>query len=91
MFTSDLEIARFESAGVQTASGIKGQVKETAKEELGNQPKKKRGLPREGIARCTFEDRILVSNLVLLRAWIEVEVPCFFNPLTTALQPREQT
>ncbi|WKA03081.1 hypothetical protein VitviT2T_021213 [Vitis vinifera] len=59
MFTSDLEIARFESAGVQTASGIKGQVKETAKEELGNQPKKKRGLPREGIARCTFEDRIL--------------------------------
>ena len=55
------------------------------------QPKKKRGLPREGIARCTFEDRILVSNLVLLHAWIEVEVPCFFNPLTTALQPHEQT
>ncbi|CBI17233.3 unnamed protein product, partial [Vitis vinifera] len=91
MFTSDLEIARFEGAAVQTASGIRGQVKKAAKEELGNQPKKKGGLPREGIARCTFEDRILMSDLVFLRAWTEVEVPCFFNPLTTALQPRDQT
>ncbi|RVW28268.1 Ribosome biogenesis protein BMS1-like [Vitis vinifera] len=78
-------------AAVQTASGIRGQVKKAAKEELGNQPKKKGGLPREGIARCTFEDRILMSDLVFLRAWTEVEVPCFFNPLTTALQPRDQT
>ena len=32
-----------------------------------------------------------MSDLVFLRAWTEVEVPCFFNPLTTALQPRDQT
>lgn len=41
--------------------------------------------------RCTFEDRILMSDLVFLRAWTKVEVPRFFNPLTTALQPRDQT
>ncbi|KAL6976243.1 Glycoside hydrolase 2 (Mannanase, beta-galactosidase) [Sarracenia purpurea var. burkii] len=91
MFTSDLEIARFEGAAIRTVSGIRGQVKKAAKEEIGNQPKKKGGHPKEGIARCTFEDRILMSDVVFLRAWTQVEVPCFYNPLTTALQPRDKT
>lgn len=91
MFTSDLEIARFEGAAVRTVSGIRGQVKKAAKEEIGNEPKKKGGQLREGIARCTFEDKILMSDIVFLRAWTQVEVPCFYNPLTTALQPRDQT
>ncbi|KAL7177029.1 hypothetical protein ACSBR2_030375 [Camellia fascicularis] len=91
MFTSDLEIARFEGAAIRTVSGIRGQVKKAAKEEIGNQPKRKGGNPKEGIARCTFEDRILMSDIVFLRAWTQVEVPHFYNPLTTALQPRDQT
>ncbi|PKI53789.1 hypothetical protein CRG98_025795 [Punica granatum] len=91
MFTSDLEIARFEGAAVRTVSGIRGQVKKAAKEEVGNQPKKKGGQLREGIARCTFEDKILMSDIVFLRAWTQVEVPRFYNPLTTALQPRSLT
>lgn len=32
-----------------------------------------------------------MSDIVFLRAWTQVEVPCFYNPLTTALQPRDQT
>ncbi|KAF3451015.1 hypothetical protein FNV43_RR07104 [Rhamnella rubrinervis] len=91
MFTSDLEIARFEGAAVRTVSGIRGQVKKAAKEEIGNQPKKKGGQPKEGIARCTFEDKIKMSDIVFLRAWTQVEIPQFYNPLTTALQPRDQT
>ncbi|XVE90901.1 hypothetical protein DITRI_Ditri20bG0113500 [Diplodiscus trichospermus] len=91
MFTSDLEVARFEGAAIRTVSGIRGQVKKAAKEEIGNQPKKKGGQPREGIARCTFEDRILMSDIVFLRAWTQVEVPQFYNPLTTSLQPRQKT
>uniref|UniRef100_A0A0A0K8M0 Ribosome biogenesis protein BMS1/TSR1 C-terminal domain-containing protein n=1 Tax=Cucumis sativus TaxID=3659 RepID=A0A0A0K8M0_CUCSA len=90
MFTSDLEIARFEGASVRTVSGIRGQVKKAAKEEIGNQPKKKGGPPKEGIARCTFEDKIRMSDIVFLRAWTKVEVPKFYNPLTTALQPRDR-
>ncbi|ONH90682.1 hypothetical protein PRUPE_8G069100 [Prunus persica] len=91
MFTSDLEIARFEGAAVRTVSGIRGQVKKAAKEEIGNQPKKMGGQPKEGIARCTFEDKIKMSDIVFLRAWTQVEVPQFYNPLTTSLQPRDKT
>ncbi|KAL8227115.1 hypothetical protein R6Q57_016947 [Mikania cordata] len=91
MFTSDLEVARFEGASIRTVSGIRGQVKKAGKIELGNKPKKKGGQPEEGIARCTFEDKILMSDIVFLRAWTQVDVPCFYNPLTTALQPRGET
>lgn len=45
----------------------------------------------EGIARCTFEDQIHMGDMVFLRAWTTVEVPQFYNPLTTALQPRDKT
>lgn len=45
----------------------------------------------EGIVRCTFEDKILMSDIAFLKAWTTVEVPKFYNPLTTALQPRDKT
>ncbi|KAL3655679.1 Glycoside hydrolase 2 (Mannanase, beta-galactosidase) [Castilleja foliolosa] len=91
MFTSDLEVARFEGAAMRTVSGIRGQVKKAAKEEIANKSKKKGGYAKEGIARCTFEDKIKKGDIIFLRAWSQVVVPKFYNPLTTALQPRDKT
>lgn len=51
----------------------------------------KTGQGAEGSIRCTFEDKILMSDIVFLRAWTRVEVPKFFNPVTTLLQARDAT
>lgn len=32
-----------------------------------------------------------MSDIVFLRAWTQVEVPKFYNPLTNALQPHDET
>jgi hypothetical protein len=46
----------------------------------------KAGHGKEGSVRCTFEDKILMSDIVFLRAWTSVDVPRFFNPVTSLLQ-----
>lgn len=72
MFNSSIEIAKFEGAGIRTVSGIRGQIKRAL------------GKP-EGHFRATFEDKILMSDIVFLRAWFAVKPHRFYNPVTNLL------
>ena len=72
MFSSAIEIAKFEGASIKTVSGVRGQIKRALSKP-------------EGHFRATFEDKILMSDIVFLRAWYPVKPHRFYNPVTNLL------
>jgi ribosome biogenesis protein BMS1 len=73
MFGSSLEIAKFEGASIRTVSGIRGQIKRALSKP-------------DGHFRATFEDKILMSDIVFLRAWYPIKPHRFYNPVTNLLE-----
>ncbi|KAK2064992.1 AARP2CN domain-containing protein [Colletotrichum caudatum] len=72
MFNSSLEIAKFEGASIKTVSGVRGQIKRALSKP-------------EGHFRATFEDKILYSDIVFLRAWYPIKPHRFYNPVTNLI------
>lgn len=72
MFNSAIEIAKFEGAGIKTVSGVRGQIKRALSKP-------------DGHFRATFEDKILMSDIIFLRAWYPVKPHRFYNPVTNLL------
>jgi ribosome biogenesis protein BMS1 len=67
MFNSDLEVEKCLHARIQTVSGIAGEIKKAHKDA--------------GEFRATFGHKIQMSDLVMLKAWVPVDIPTFCNPM----------
>ncbi|KAJ1650452.1 Glycoside hydrolase 2 (Mannanase, beta-galactosidase) [Dispira simplex] len=72
MFHSPLEVVKFQGASIRTVSGIRGQIRKHLRTPPGD-------------FRATFEDKVLRSDIVFLRAWYTIQPKRFYNPVTSLL------
>ena len=89
MFNSAMEVAKFEHAKLKTVSGIRGSVKKALRDSnhIASDGSKGSAAAKQapGTFRATFEDKILMSDIVICRMWVPVEPKQFYNPVLSLL------
>ncbi|KAI3891294.1 hypothetical protein MKX03_000122 [Papaver bracteatum] len=73
----DIDVAALKGAPIQSRSGIWGRVNEEAEEK--------------GIARCTFEERICMSDTFIVRVLCQVEAPFFFKQCNSTVPVNDES
>lgn len=86
MFNSEVEVSKYIGARIRTVSGIRGTIKKGIS-EVSQRGALDRDVAKSpaGSFRAGFEDKILLSDVVFLRAWVGVDVPKFCSIATTLL------
>lgn len=64
-----MEVSKFEGATIRSVSGIRGQIKKALT------------VGPDGSFRATFEDKILMSDIIFCRTWYSISPEKFFNPI----------
>lgn len=75
-------MAKFVGASIRTVSGIRGTIKKALRPGSNG--------AKDGAYRATFEDKPLMSDIVMLKAWVAVDLPRFYNPVTNLLSEPER-
>ena len=95
MFNSAMEVAKFEHAKLKTVSGIRGSVKKALRDSNHISSDGSRGSAAAkqapGTFRATFEDKILMSDIVICRMWVPVVPKEFYNPVLSLLAEYEDS
>eukprot|EP00747_Dinoflagellata_sp_TGD_P159443 gnl/TRDRNA2_/TRDRNA2_177888_c1_seq4.p1 gnl/TRDRNA2_/TRDRNA2_177888_c1~~gnl/TRDRNA2_/TRDRNA2_177888_c1_seq4.p1 ORF type:complete len:423 (+),score=-27.95 gnl/TRDRNA2_/TRDRNA2_177888_c1_seq4:1047-2315(+) len=83
MFNTDLEASKFRGALIRTPSGIRGTIKQVLGEPLNRD--------RKGSFRAVFEDKLKLSDIVLMRSWIIIRTPKSYDPIMNLITPTTAT